>query len=261
MKKNDLIVYWAPTAFLLKNESWNFLYSEPKPVFSQFSNNEKYVINKENKRSFIKCPATQNLFKNVFYFENTADANINFDLNNLGYDINKNYPPEHYPVNIPFSGNGMGLRVVRDMTIKDYLSIEYNMSWIFFAEEPVVARMTPPYFPYNEPTENSIMASGEYDIGQWFRAYRLNYEVPTSSTKFNLKPGDPLFYIEFKTDKNIIFKRFDFTDKLQALATESAISPNIFGKNKKLLDRYALGKKSRLRERVLFEIKKNVYES
>lgn len=261
MKKNDLIVYWAPTAFSLKNESWNFLYSDPKPIFSQFSNNEKYIINKEHKRGFIKCPATQDLFKNVFYFENMLDADMNFDLNNIGYDINKNYHPEHYPINVPFLGNGLSLRIVRDMTIKNYLSLEYNMSWIFFAEEPVIARITAPYFPYNTPVEGAILASGEFDIGQWFRPYRLNYEVPVNSTNFRLKVEDPLFYIEFKTDKNIVFKRFNFDDNLAALGTECARSPNIFGKNKKLIERYTLGKKSRLRERVLSEIKKNIYEN
>ena len=75
-----------------------------------------------------------------------------------------------------------------------------------------------------------------------------------------MKQEDPIFYIEFKTDKNIIFKRFEFNEKTMSLGTECARSPNIFGKNKKLVDRYILGKKTGLRERVLTEIKKNLYE-
>lgn len=257
MRKNKdfITVYWSPGTFEKTEESWEMFYSEPKRVISQFTDTSKIKKEKNTTKPIFGCPATKDLVNNLYYFDYPMDANLTFDLVN-GFDN----PNGVYPFRVKTEGSGLALSTPRPTSLEGYFPLEYNMSWLFFADEPLVARFTPPYFPFYSPMNGSILASGEFDIGQWFRPFHIDYHVPITTTSFNLETNDPLFYVEFKTNKKIIFKRYSLNKELASLSRECINSPSYFGQLKKLKERYRFAEKSKMKERVLSEIRKNLYE-
>jgi hypothetical protein len=76
----------------------------------------------------------------------------------------------------------------------------------------------------------------------------------------NLKEDEPLFYVEFLTDRPIILKRFVTTAKLMDYATACSTSPFKIEKNVPLISRYKRFKSARMNSLVLNEIKKNLID-
>jgi len=136
------------------------------------------------------------------------------------------------------------------------------MSWLFFCEEPLLARFTAPYFPPKSPAKDAILAMGEFDIGLWFRNFNLDYMIPDGSTNFDINIDDPLFYLQLYTNKKVVFKRFIHTDITQKLSEEFSQTSNRRGKKMGISfnKRYELSRKTMLPELVLNEIKKNLVE-
>lgn len=256
MGKNNktITIYWSPGTFDREEESWEMFYSDPKKVISQFNGHTKIKKEPNTSKPIFTCPATKDLVNNLFYFDYPMNADLNFDLVNNYSNSNKIYP---YLINA--EGLGLSLSTPRPTSLEGYFPLTYNMSWLLFADEPLVARFTPPYFPFYSPMEGAVLASGEFDIGQWFRPFHLDYHVPITTTSFKLTSNDPLFYIELKTDKEVVFKRYRLTKELAALGRECVQSPKLFGPFKKLQERYDFAQKSKMKERVLAEIKENLY--
>ena len=77
---------------------------------------------------------------------------------------------------------------------------------------------------------------------------------------FEIKENEPLFYVEFKTDRPIILKRFNMNNQLDKIARGSVFSSNLFGKGQTLLSRYVKFNNSGLRDKILKEIKNNLID-
>ena len=261
MKEDTLTVYWSTTASTSK-ESWSQLYNSPRNVFNHY----RSARNPESgDTSFFACPAMTGLFENVFQFTSAIDdevflpntmENRNFDHAHFfqHFDGTSNY------FNIPESKSKVTAQNYRNSSIEGYMNATYNLSWIFFTDEPVIARMTAPYFPPKTPAEGVILAAGEFDIGSWFRPYNLDYHIPNGTKSLVFKEDDPLFYLEIKTDKKVVFKRFKMNDQLQNLSDECSQSPKRYSRFKKLSDRYKKSRESMIPELVLSEIKNNIIE-
>lgn len=247
--KNTITVYWAPASFSSDEESWNMLYRDPELLFSSISQTK-------GMGDMAKCPALKNFMKNTFVFKsNIAD---NFTMPDKDY-LEQNAFTNSEDLFLPVDSK-IGVKKKRKSSIPGYMNIEYNVSWIFFSDEPLVASFTPPYFPAISPVKDSFLAIGEYDIGQWFRPFNLDYHIPTNSESFSIREGDPFYFVNFKTDKKIVFKRFTYTNSLKNLAFEFIFSPSHYGKNKTLKSRYLTAKKSKINKIVLQEIKKNLVD-
>jgi len=247
--KDTITIYWSPSAFLPEESSWTMLYSEPEPLLNQ-------IIQKKNdnnkKNNMFSCPAYVSSMKNVFVTNNVMPSKIIIPEYIKSNNLN-------YPLDI-FDIAPLKVKIDKEPSIEGTVNIRYNMSWIFFAEEPVVARFTAPYFPPVSPAQNVILSTGEFDIGQWFRDFNLDYHIPHNVSELNFEADQPLFYTEFKTDKKIILKRFKMNKELANIAEECATSNIRYGGQKNLLQRYENAKKANLREQVLNEIKKNLID-
>jgi hypothetical protein len=80
------------------------------------------------------------------------------------------------------------------------------------------------------------------------------------STGMEFDIDDPLFYVEFKTDKKIEFKRFNRTSKIDEIMIEAVQSPAKYGFRKTLFQRYELAKRANIRNLILSEIKNNLVD-
>lgn len=250
---NEIVVYWAPATFDPSAESWNFLYREPNPLFLDLA-----FMKSKNERSgnIFSCPASNNFFKNIFSVKSNLKDYFSFPEGFLEYTETIDV----FPSDLDWIGNNVLLKKIRNSSYSGYADIYYNMQWIFFAEEPLTARFTPSYYPAKIPCEGALLASGEFDIGSWFRPYNLNYHIPIDAKTFSIDIDDSLFYIEFMTDKKIIFKRFNFTNSINALTNEFVSSPGRYGNFLPLYKRYEMAKKSKVLDIVLKEIKNNLVD-
>lgn len=245
-KKNTITVYWSPSPFLLEQESYLMLYSNPKKVIN--TNNKSKNL---SKNSFFSCPATKDLFKNIYCFNN--------ELNNiieLPEDIDEGVVLNWLDVKSP-----VDVFHPRISSLQNYCNLQYNMGWLMFADEPLVARFTSPYFPATTPAEGAILSAGEFDIGSWYRPFLLDYHIPYSTKTLCFKKDDPLFYVEFKTNKKIEFKRYNLSAKLNNIASELSNSSQGYGKFNSFIERYSMFKNSSIQKIILSEIKNNLIET
>jgi hypothetical protein len=249
VKKNDVIkIYWAPSAFNDSEEQWNMIYSEPVPVADAFYSN----LNED--AQIVRCPVTRDSMKNLYSLNSLIDDEFNLtpELMNAVYEDNSD--GQYF---IPFDSK-ISVRRPGKTSYKNYVNFSYNMSWFFFCDEPIVMKIMPPIFPVTTPVPNSILAFGEFDIGQWVRTLNLDYHVPIDAKKFSIKKNQPLAFLEFKTDKKIEFVRFKNTQLLLSLQKEFVESPSRWGRNMSLAKRYSMAKSSKILDLVSSEIKKNI---
>lgn len=243
----ELIIYWSPGSFSLDNESWNLLYSEPKSVLSSFYKNS------EANSEMRVCPSIKHTLNNVFALHSNMDDYGTFDNVSLS-DIAAD-PMSPLQINTK-----VAIRSPRRAAYPGFVNLHYNLGWYFVSEEPVIARMTSPYFPSTTPTPGAMLAPGEFDIGKWFRPFNLDYHVPVNAKDFTVKADDPLCFIEFQTDAKIVFKRFNLNNRMNNLASEMSQFSSRYGQFQKIEQKYKMAKNSKIMDTVITEIKKNLVD-
>ena len=141
-------------------------------------------------------------------------------------------------------------------SLTNQLLVCYNLQHIFFAEEPVLMRLTSPWFHKSPHMQYGSLIPGNYDIGRWFRPINFEYNLWDGGTKLEIEAGEPLAYIEFGTDRKIVLKRFEATEKLHTIGGEI-----IHARSKRwktLASRYELFDRSPMRKIILKEITENL---
>ena len=259
MKDTDTItVYWAPANYTIEDDTWEMLYASPQSLSSMIRK-----LRKPNAlpQSIYSCPGYKDSVDNVFVFTSAIDDEVKIPTQTLEeldlIDPNK-FPLQGIP--LPTSNLPVSLYMQRPSSFDGYHSVNYNMGWILFADEPIVAKFTSPYFPPVAPAEGALLATGQFDIGSWYRPFNLDYHIPVGTEKLVFKEDDPLFYVEFYTTKKVVVKRYVYTKQLQNLSRELVESPTRYGKFKSLVEKYKAVKKTSILEMILSEIQKNVLE-
>lgn len=259
-EKNIITVYWSCPTFNFREDSWNMLYSEPEPVMNYLLTKKRPI--KDRRMSVLSCPASNDFFKNLYVFRSTINDSCTWPEGYLKA-VSQEMAPKQMDDSLdldPSYGNKVTLVSPRPSSVEGHVDLLYNLSWIFFADEPLVARFTAPYYPPFTPMEGAILTSGQFDIGQWFRPWNLNYFVPYDTPGFEIKENDPLFYFHAFTDKRIVFKRFNCVQSLQTLYNEFVRSPGRYERFVPLAKRYELAKKTKTREIILKEIQNNLVD-
>jgi hypothetical protein len=113
----------------------------------------------------------------------------------------------------------------------------------------------------NDFTKKLGIIEGSFDIGQWCRYMDIGIFFKEPDT-VNININDVLYYLEFFTDKKIIFKKFYLTPEINSMV-EACISVKdtkkfpIFTYFEEL---YLLFNQSKMKKRILKEIKNNILE-
>jgi hypothetical protein len=243
MKKKPLKVYWAPV-FDRDTEDYTFLFNKPETVF----NNLLKLKNKDNMdETIFACPAFANMYKRMLTFSNTVDSEYEYDFSNGKKHISKNGD-----VAIPIVST-------RPFVYNYGPNFIMPLTTIFFAEEPLKARLTPPYLHNSEFLKYGTIMSGEYDIGQWFRPFSFELQVWKDKGIIRFNENDALMYIEFFTDRPIELIRFNMSKELVELMKSVTTSRMVFGRST-LAKKYERFKNIGMREKVLTEINKNLID-
>lgn len=257
---DTITVYWSPANFSNKDQSWTMLYTSPKSLTSEVRSLRHPDANSATMQG---CPASKDTLDKVYFVTSALDDSYELSKESLMefYSLPESEIPKGIGIHFPTPDNPLSLlNVPRPPSLAGHLNLTYNLGWQFLADEPLVARFTAPYFPPVTPSSGAILSAGEFDIGSWFRPFNLDYHVPVADTKFEFKEGDPLFYVEFFTEKKIVFKRYINTPFLQSLMRETVGSTSLYGKFKSLPQRYKHAKNTRVIDQALKEIQNNLID-
>ena len=242
MKNKDTVdVYWWPFY-----KGWDLLYNEPTNLLdSMFKNKNK----NSGKGSFFQCPAFSGKFKNIFLFTCPIDLEYRYDFS----DPNNSYI---VPVNEnkPF----ISVNIRRPSALNKMPQFELSLLFCLFSEQPLIASFTPPFFHEPKYFLYGATPPGSYDIGQWLRPYPLEITLWKETGIIKFEKDEPLFYVEFLTDKPINLKRVVPTENLLQYAEQGATSSTILSQNVPLLGRYKTFKKTKMKNLILKEIENNI---
>lgn len=257
---DTITIYWSPANFSNEDQSWTMLYNSPESLASRV---RSLRYQDASSASMHGCPASKNVLDKVYLVTSAVDDSLDLPEETLKmfYSFAEEEIPKGVGLHFPTPDNPLSLlNVPRSPSLEGHINLTYNLGWAFLADEPVVARFTAPYFPPVSPAPGVILSAGEFDIGSWFRPFNLDYHVPMSTRKLEFKEDDPLFYIEFFTDKKIVFKRYINTPFLCSLMGETVNSTSIYGTFKSLSQRYKQAKNTRVIDQALNEIRKNLID-
>ena len=248
MKKNNdpITIYWSPcTSVEVEEFDWSFLYPTPKTLFSDILS---LKLKNAHNTTFFSCPAVANKFKKTLVFNSPMNCSYNYDFSNNDKKID------------PLSNNYISIKYSRQQTISSGPTLEFALKYVFFSDEPVDAYFTPPMFHKPKYMKYGSVIPGEFNIGKWFRPFNFEIQTWAEHGEIHLVEDEPLFYVEIKTDRPVILKRFDFSNKLSGYANANIGATDLFGRGQTLLTRYERFSKIKMREKILTEIKKNLIE-
>ena len=251
MKKDSksINVYWAPHSIPQDGgitENWNMMYEDLVNVFQYWN---KFDIKDGQEDSFMKCPAFQNLSKNLYAFNFPIDSSYQYKAHSNSVDEIEI---------IPTSKHYVSIFAPRDQTMSYGPNVELALRLHMFAEEPLEVMLTGPYLESVEYMKSGFLTSGQFDIGQWFRTLNAEVQLKGNEGEIHFKKGEPLLYIKFLTDRKVILKRFELTNEIDTYSRKCINAKHMFGYKMPLIDSYSIFDKSRTRDILLKKIKENL---
>ena len=219
-EENEQIVYWAPWIDRETGQRDNkstvseWLYKEPSSVWQELLEiKDQNIISSKVTTTYLQCPATREALSSVFVVRcpcySSAEVLIREDN-----QIEK--------VEQAWTGASQcEITMSHAPTLYNQLLVIVNYPFIFFSEESLFMRSTSPWFHSAPHTSLGGIVPGLYDIGRWFRPLNFEYNLWYKNNRFELGEGEPMAYLEFSTSKPVVFKRFELTQTLINLATDS----------------------------------------
>jgi hypothetical protein len=250
-EKAPINVYWAPHSVANENSpigNWNMLYHDPVNVFKYWSQFDIKSDIKEND-SFIKCPGFKNLSKNIYAWNWPIDCSYSY--NAASTDVNQ--------IEIlPLTESFISCYPPRNQTMSVGPSIEFSYRLHMFADEPLEVALTSPYLQQVEYLKYGFLTSGQFDVGQWFRTLNTEIQLYGNKGELHIKKDEPIFYVNFLTDRKVNLHRFELTDEIDTYSRKCIGAKHTFGYKLPLAESYKIFNKSRTRDILLKKIKENL---
>jgi hypothetical protein len=231
MKKS--IVYWSPY-FSVGDIDWNIIYSEPEKIKKDIRINHK---NKE--KNLFSCPSFNDQIRNLFVVKNPMLANLSIE-NNEVFSKNNNY------INA----------WANKESIENTKQLEYDYKIIFFSEDSIDLELTSPYFHSSRSIKKYSLIPGKFNISTWFRPVSFEFII-WENNDFFLEEDEPMGYIKFHSQNDIVLKRF-FMDESLYKISQSCSTSSSWESKVPLLKRYKRFVDSKTNKIVLSKIQKNL---
>lgn len=236
--KKDIKVYWAPVWD--DPQYWSLLYKDPELVTKDLAKDKVKDLNPLN---FLRCPAHIEYFKNTYMIRTVLPTEINV--------VNGEA--------IISDGGNLGGKIGHEPTLKDRHLLHMFMGWIFFTEEEsLLVSSMPPFFHQTEHSKYASLVPGSFDVGKWFRPVNAEYQLWQDIDKFVMLEDEPMMYVKFHTDQNVILERFHLNSTLDDIRKHVQDS-SFWQPRRTMAQRYEQFKNSRLKSLILKEIKENLY--
>jgi hypothetical protein len=239
-------VYWSP--WYRQSNLYVDNYLNYPELDSAYLDLVKGKDNSNHADNFFNCYAFKSAVKNMYCLRNPYDVDFIYERG----QCRSKTPPK----------TGIDLSVtsqIKSPSVKESSTINYCVNWIFFADKPLQIQTLHPWMHNTEMSKTAYYVPGQYDISSWFRPVEGAFQLFPGKNTFTSKENEPLIYVNFLTDEKINLQKFYLTPSL----IEHSISCTHLKHYKKFTALNSLYKtfhKSKLRNRVLTEIKQNLLE-
>jgi hypothetical protein len=246
-------VYWSPHLSLNVYGINNINYQEPVNLITSMTAQRN---KKANGAVFYSCPAYLEGFKNSFVIENPFDFDFTFPYQ-METVLNAQAP---LPALDKKTNQFLeGWANTRPPARTDSLSIDISIAWIFFCEDDLVMKTTPPYLHQTEYGKTALYIPGEFNIGSWFRPVDMALQMWPGERDFKSPVGDPLLYVHFETEEKVQLKRFYMTQEIYDISGACVKYKN-FSPKSSLPKVYNLFKGAKLDKALIKLIKESVID-
>jgi len=200
MSKDTVTVYWSFFSGVDRQDHASFFSNKPEPLLKTLPEKDSSLVN--NNFGYRACRGMLNLHKNTFVSRSPVTSTVKFSLEDT------------------IEENGGDYWLSKERPFKDSLRVDLDFGYIYFSEEELTMRQVPPYMHRVKSSETSWMSAGSYDISKWFRPIFPSYVLWDKEKHVSIVEGEPDMYLQFETNKKIIFKRFEFTNEMYVLVNE-----------------------------------------
>ena len=231
-------IYWSNFCQVDALPRMKLLNERPQKVITALK--KKMILREKN---LVMCPASNDFFQNTYMLTFPKHFEVNFDKDGNIVDDNNNF------------------FLFRQKQFENRISVELDISWIFFSEENLILEVMPPFYHQTSLNERGVLACGKFDIGAWFRPINLSFMLWENENKFVAEENEPICYLRFLTEEPIKLLEFNITQPLLDIAKSCVFHPNYYRKQIPLLKRYEIFKRSNLKIDIMKEIKMNLVGS
>ena len=237
------VVYWC-----IPKSPYYLNFTQPEPLIKDINALKESIVTTAPESDFVKCPAVHNHVRNTFVIRSPIDLTFISDGKEV---LTKNYNQEIFD----------NLFIIRDVP-SGFLSLTITDAF-FFTEEDCEMTLTGAYLSNNDASKYLSVLPGVFNISKWFRNIDFACFIREFNKEINIKQGDPLMYLKFNSKEPIVFKKFYYTKEIAEISS-IVIKQKVFQKEKSintyLETVYNLFTKSKIKNRLLVEIKRNLME-
>lgn len=212
------------------NESqWkDIVYFEPQPLWPM-------ILEERREADYTKCPAVSDYFNNIFVIRCPYDVTVAYDYDTDRYTTDRLgqdwYNQTFYP-RFPVIKNNQLVGACVTMRI-NYLFVADQDVEIESMDVPVLSTTL---------TRNIKLIPGTMNIHRWVRPVDFTFEIQDLNQPLELKRGDPLFAVRFKTSERVQLQHVDYSTDLQNVA-EACLASKNYVPRKSLKYRYEMAKR------------------
>jgi hypothetical protein len=240
-KEKEVVVYWSPVFYDETGTDWNMLYYDLPSLYDDL---RASMSKTDPANNLFYCPAFGGLTKNTFLIKNPIASHYVYEGRTARVKT-KNY---------------LGTNIVHEPSIKDHMSVEYGLTYVFFTEEDVKLTLTGPYFTNSSHAKHGAVIPGQMKINSWFRELKLEYTLWPGNNELSFEKDEVLAYVNFDCEEKVRLVRFEMNDKLKSY-TKACGSASSWESFVPLADRYKRFKQTHMNKMVLNEIKKNLVDN
>lgn len=189
-------------------------------------------ISKKNKLNSFSCPAVQSFLKNVYYICSPIDFSIVRDEQGRFSIINSRNP---------------------DLDLSSFLFIGYPEQELFENQPMLTIHLQYVFLNEKDDIEMQVLDAplvnlplvnmpGEFNISKWIRPTNFCFFLDPFVKQLNIKRGDPLYAVKFKTNRAINLEEIvDDEEKTRILVEQKkALSLKKYYPYVKLLELYEM---------------------
>ena len=218
----------------------NIVDIELEPLLTEL--NSKYG-QYEGTRNVLKCYALQENIRNTFIYRSPVNMKVTYTGDERKYIISGINVDNQKEFNL----------LIDNPDAESVYQVLIGFGLNIISKEDSLPMSVHPANYHKTDVSRFPIVTGSYDCGKWFRPIHLSIFNPEEKD-FEIKRGDPLFYIKFHTKDKVQLKRFNMNEEILSHVA-STVQVKKYLASTKLNKLYKLYKESKLKPLLIRAVK------
>lgn len=199
-------VYWSPVTEPSKNTGFAET-PELQIIFSEPESLSKHLQKTRSGSAHMACPAFLDYIKNMFVIRAPLDMRIQLNRSKGTIEV----------FDVSESIQKFIMNRMHQTGKNSPWVLSLPPAYVFYSNKDVDIETTHAFMESNESISNIMLIPGTYNISKWIRLVDFSVEVKNDMEIINIKRGDVLMYVKFKTfdDSKVELERVPMTSELQ----------------------------------------------